>query len=83
VYARSVSGLSRGERPVCSQGHVLDELRMFSKSRSQFAKERFQLSSFGDSYVLAEVLNPFVEWMNFQGAEGNGHTAVAAIQGLL
>jgi hypothetical protein len=56
---------------------------MFSKSRSQFAKERFQLSSFGDSYVLAEVLNPFVEWMNFQGAEGNGHTAVAAIQGLL
>ena len=48
---------------------------MFSKSRSQFAKERFQLSSFGDSYVLAEVLNPFVEWMNFQGSSVRKVTA--------
>jgi len=45
------------------------------KSRSQFAKERLQLSSFGDSYVLAEVPNPFVEWRNFQGGSVRRLTA--------
>ena len=58
---------------------------MFLKSRSQFAKERFEFRSFGNFHFLAEFPNSFVDGFDFQGQrlqslESNCKRIVVAIQ---
>jgi hypothetical protein len=40
---------------------------VFSKSRLQFARERFEFRSFREFHFLAEVPDSFVNWLDFQG----------------